>query len=108
MITCILSNLPEEYHTIVENLEDELDDKDGLLTIQRIRDKLLVNFDQINEQSRPRTSREHEKFFYKKSQYKVTFMACGKYWHKVKDCWHKYGVIVSKFHYSDKPGYIKK
>ena len=72
MITHILLNLPEEYQTIVEILEEKLDDKDDPLTIERIRDKFLVKFDQVNKQSRPRTLREYEKSLYVKSQYKGT------------------------------------
>ena len=49
MMTHILSNLPEEYHTIMEIIEDKLDDKYYPPTIERIRDKLSVKFDQINE-----------------------------------------------------------
>ena len=48
MMTHILSNLPEEYQTIVEILEDELDDKDYPLTIERIHDNLSVKFDSID------------------------------------------------------------
>ena len=44
-MTHILLNLPEEYQTIVENIEDKLYDKDNPLTIESIRDKILVNFD---------------------------------------------------------------
>ena len=68
MMTHILSNLPEEYQAIVEILEDDLDDEDDPLTIERIPDKILVKFDQMNEQSEPRTSREDEKDLYLKSQ----------------------------------------
>ena len=72
-MTRMLLNLPEEYQTIVEIIEDYLDDKNNPLTIERIRDKILVKFDQMNKQSGPRTSREDEKSFYLKSQYKVTW-----------------------------------
>ena len=50
MMTHIVSKLTEEYKTIVEILEYELYDKNHPLTIERIRDKLSVNFDQINKQ----------------------------------------------------------
>ena len=61
MMTHILSNLPEEYQSIVEILEDKLDDKDDHLNIERILEKLLVKFGHMNEQSGPRTSIEEEK-----------------------------------------------
>ena len=60
MMTHILSNLPEEYQTIAGILEDELYDKDKPLTIDRIRDNILVKFDQMNKHSGPRTSGEDE------------------------------------------------
>ena len=59
-MTHILLNLPEEYQTIVEILEEKLHDKDDPLTIERIRDKLSVKFDLMNEQSVPRNLREYE------------------------------------------------
>ena len=49
-MTHILSNLPEEYQTIIEGLEDELDDNNYSLTIKMICDNLSVKFDRINKQ----------------------------------------------------------
>ena len=63
MMTNILSNLPEEYQTIVEILEEKLDEKYHSLTIDITRNKLSVNFDQMNEQSETKTTREDEKSF---------------------------------------------
>ena len=59
MMTHIMSNIPEEYKKIVENLEDEVDDNIYPLTIERICDKLLSKYDQKNEQSETKTSREY-------------------------------------------------
>ena len=42
MMAHILSNLPEEYENIVENVEDSLDDDIDLLTIKIILDKILA------------------------------------------------------------------
>ena len=50
MMSHILSNLPEEYQTIEEILEDKLDDDSEFITIERIRDNILVKYDQINKQ----------------------------------------------------------
>ena len=57
MMSHKLSNLPEEYQTIVEILEYKLDDDSDFITIQRIRDKILVKYDQTNKKSRPKMSR---------------------------------------------------
>ena len=35
-------------------IEDELDDENKHLTIERIHSNILVKFDQMNKQSRPR------------------------------------------------------
>ena len=43
MITHIILNLPEEYQTKIEILEEKLDDKDIPLNIKRIHDELLEN-----------------------------------------------------------------
>ena len=40
IMTHILSNLPEEYNKMVENLEDELDDKIDMFAIKIFRDKI--------------------------------------------------------------------
>ena len=72
MMTNILLNLPEEYQTILEIIEYELYAEDNPLTTKRIHDKLSLKYDQMNEQSRPITSREYEKDLYVKSQYKCT------------------------------------
>ena len=40
IMTHILYNLPEEYKNIIENLEDELDDDNDMLTIEIIWYKL--------------------------------------------------------------------
>ena len=56
MMTHILPKLYEEYKNIVEVLEYKLDDYNNPLTIERIRYKLLMKFDQTNKQSIPRTS----------------------------------------------------
>ena len=69
-MTHILSNIPEEYQNFVEILKDNLDDKDNPLSTERICDKLLVKYDQMNKQSRPKMSREDEKAHSVKSQYK--------------------------------------
>ena len=49
-MTRMLLNLPEEYQNIVEILEYGLDDDSNTLNIKRIRDKLSVKFDRMNEQ----------------------------------------------------------
>ena len=54
MMSHILSNLLEEYQTIVEILEDKLDDDSDFITIERIREKILFKYDQMNKQSRPK------------------------------------------------------
>ena len=58
IMTHILSNLPESYKNILEILEDDLDYDNNPQTIDRIHDKLLVRYDQMNEQPETRTSRE--------------------------------------------------
>ena len=48
MMTHILSNLPEEYNNIVENLEYELDDEIGMLNLEIIWDKVSAKYDRMN------------------------------------------------------------
>ena len=48
MMSHILSNLPEEYQTIVEILEYKLDNDSDFVTIERIHDNILVKYDQTN------------------------------------------------------------
>ena len=49
MMSHILSNLPEEYQTIVEIIEDKLDDYSDFITIERISDNILVKYDRTNK-----------------------------------------------------------
>ena len=49
-MTYLLSNFPDEYQTMVEIMEYELDYKYNPLTIDRIREKLYVEFDLMNKQ----------------------------------------------------------
>ena len=51
MMTHIISNLPEEYENIVENLEDKLHNDIAMLTIERIQEKLPAKYNQMNAQS---------------------------------------------------------
>ena len=46
----IWSNLPESNKNTVESIEDKLDDYVNTLTIERICDKISVEYDQINLQ----------------------------------------------------------
>ena len=57
MMNHILSNLSEEYQTIVEMIEHKLDYEDNPLNIERNGDILSVESDPMNKQSIPRTSR---------------------------------------------------
>ena len=84
--THIISNLTEEYQNIVEIIYGDLDDEDNQLTIEMIRDKLSVNYDQMNKNPRPKISRENEKSLSIKFQYKSTCKTCGKYRQNSKDC----------------------
>ena len=52
MMTHILSNLPQEYQTIIDILEDKLYYKYNHLLVQRFRDRLLVKYYWMNYQSR--------------------------------------------------------
>ena len=58
MMSHIQSNLPEEYQTIVEIIEDKLDDDSDFITIERIRDNILVKYDQTNKKSGTKISGE--------------------------------------------------
>ena len=86
MMTHILSKLTEEYKNIVENIQDYLDEDIDPLTIERIRDKLSVEYDQMAVKSETKTSIEDEKSLYVKYKFKGTFNKCGTYGHKSINC----------------------
>ena len=85
-MTHIISNLPEEYQTIVEMIKDGLYKEDNPLTTKRICDKLSEKFDHIKDQTRTIISREYEKSLYINTQYKGTCTTWGKYEHNSKYC----------------------
>ena len=47
-MTQMLSNLPEAYKNLIENLYHKLDGEDDTLTIESNYDKLLDNYNRIN------------------------------------------------------------
>ena len=51
IMTHILTNLPEEYKNIFENLEEKLDDKNNMFTVERIRDNLSAKYNRMNARS---------------------------------------------------------
>ena len=53
MMTHILSNFPQEYQTIIYILEDKLYYEYNPLAIESIRDRFLVKYYWMNDQSRP-------------------------------------------------------
>ena len=108
MTSHILSNLPEEYQTIVEFLDEKLYDESDFITIQSIRDKILVRYDLMKKQSTTKMSREGENYLYVKSQYKGTCATFKKYGHKSKDCSHIEGTNSPKCNYCDKSGHVNK
>ena len=57
-MTHILSNLPEEYENIFENLEKELDYYIDMLTIKIIWDKLSAKYDSMNVESNQTEGKE--------------------------------------------------
>ena len=63
MMTHILLNLTEAYENIVENLEDEMDDKYYPPTIKNICDKLSVKYDQTNIRPETKNSKEDKETF---------------------------------------------
>ena len=108
MMTHILSNLPEEYHTIMEILEDKLDGKFTPLTIDKYPWQAFSE-NWLNKQTnRNKAFNKRLKPPLRKSQYNGTRKTFGEYRHKGKDCWHKEGVSVPKCHYLKKPGHVKK
>ena len=108
MMTHILSNLPEEYQTILEIIEDKLDNDSDFITIERVRDKIFVKCERTIKKSRPKMSGEDENYLYIKYQYKGTCADYRTYRHKSKDCLHREGANVPTFNYSDKPGHVNK
>ena len=70
MMTQIISKLPEEYENMVEILQKKLHYEYNPLTMERICYNLLLQYDQMNEQSIPKTPTEYEKFLYLESHHK--------------------------------------
>ena len=95
MITHTLSDLPEEYQTIMVILEDKLDDKEDPIT----SDKIWLNERKISTKS----FKIKLKYLYENYQYNSTCMNCRKYRHKGKYCWYKEGVNIPKCHCYEKP-----
>ena len=86
----ILNNLPSEYDTILDGLENRLtlDPSDSnALTIESIREKLSNRYERIADRDRSELYESEERGLaaYGK-QFKGTCNRCGKYGHKGMDC----------------------
>lgn len=87
----ILNNLPEKYDVVLDNLENKLmtDDKNNLLTIEEVREKLSGRYQRVNQKiqddvhDREKALAAYEKY---KKQFKGLCTRCGEYGHKNSDC----------------------
>ena len=61
--THILLKLIEQLQNIVEILEDDLHYEDNPLTTNMICDKLSMEYNQMNEQSRPKRKEKMKMYF---------------------------------------------
>ena len=91
LIIHILNNLPTEYNTIVEQLEDAISSTgDDKLTLERVRDKLRIKFQRIkkDEQGGDTIATDTALTAQSGGKFKGLCRVCGKYGHKGNDCWH--------------------
>ena len=61
--THMLLKITEELQNIAEILEDDLRDEDNPLTNNIICDKLLMKYNRMNEQSRPKRQEKMKIYF---------------------------------------------
>jgi len=81
----ILNNLPKEYESVVNNLENKLDDRTNPLTIQNIQEALNLKFERMKGK-KSRGSDENEETALYAGGYKGVCFNCGKRGHKAVDC----------------------
>jgi len=78
----ILSNLPEEYDTIVTIIEEDLDKYD----LDQIRDKLTVRYAKLNEITEENQNEEEVEAALVTGKFKGRCYHCGKFGHKSNEC----------------------
>ena len=84
LIIHIMHNLPQEYETTVEFIENELEME--IATLERVKEKLRTKFERLNK-----SMNENEKALVSFQKYKGHYSYCGKYGHRGAECQKKAG-----------------
>jgi hypothetical protein len=84
----ILNNLLLAYESLIEKLEDKINDPNDPLTVQILTSQLKLKFQRISEKVK-KTEKEEELALLSKGGFKGTCRVCGKYGHKGTACWFK-------------------
>ena len=82
----ILNNLPKDYKISQAKLEDRLNDDIDPLTIEEIRTKLNLKYQQMNLKKLVNDDKDEEEMALFGGQFKGTCHGCGKMGHKKADC----------------------
>jgi hypothetical protein len=82
MIIHILNNLPEEYETVMEAMERQID----ILLLPELKEELQNKYEKIIKQHKGKPKKEETALIAKKG-FKGICRTCGKFGHKSADYW---------------------
>jgi hypothetical protein len=87
LIRHVLNNLPKDYDSTVENLEDKMSKKE--LTIEILRDKLNSRYEKLssNRDEKGDDTSDEKALVMGGRKFKGNCRLCGKIGHKANDCW---------------------
>ena len=90
----VINNLPEEYENLVESLGRRIDitgKSNDALTIEEMRFELSLKYERMNTRKYEARGgkQKGEHALYAGAQFKGKCNFCGKYGHRLKDCWEK-------------------
>ena len=86
LIIHIMNNLPQEYETTIEFIENELETEIAML--ERVKEKLRTKFERLNK-----SMNENEKALVSFQKYKGHCSYCGKYGHMGVECRKRLGKV---------------
>ena len=88
LIIHILHHLPEDYSSVVDDLENLLDDATTPLSIETVKSRLHNKYERLNENSkRDDNYLVNGEALFNRKQFKGRCRICGKIWHKGENCW---------------------